>query len=271
MSKLRGPVLTGLLLVISFITISPFYLMIIMSTHTTSELFKGLSLLPGDYLIQNIRTIANGSFARFYLNSLTVSVAAAVIGTLTSSMAGFALSKYRFRTRKKLMDVIVMTMMIPHQISLIAYIIEMRTFGLLDSLWPMIIQFSAIPFGVFWMKQSMEAAIPDEVMESARIDGSSELRLFFSIALPFVKASLMTIALLLFLWSWNNYLVPLIAINNTRFYTVPLGIAMLNGMYRTDFAAKILALGIGTLPLVALFIFGSKYFIRGLTAGAVKG
>ena len=89
--------------------------------------------------------------------------------------------------------------------------------------------------------------------------------------LPFVKASLITIALLLFLWSWNNYLLPLITINDMKWYTVPLGVAMLNGMYRTDYAAKILALTLGTLPLIGLFIFGSQYFIRGLTGGAVKG
>ncbi len=270
-TKLRGLALTALLVFFSLITIFPFYLMIVMGTHVSEALFKGIALTPGDYLLKNLTTIAQSNFLLFYFNSLTVSTTATVLGVLVSAMAGFALSKYKFRFRNQLLKAIIMIMMIPGQISLIAYIIEMRTFHLLDTLWPIIILFIANPFGVFWMKQSIDSGVPDEVLESARIDGASEIRIFFSIVLPFVKAALITISLLLFLWSWNCYLVPLIAINNPKLYTVPLGIAMLNGMYRSDYAAKILALTIGTLPLVILFLFGSKYFIRGLTSGAVKG
>lgn len=270
-TKTMGTLLTLLLILISLVTIFPFYLMIVMGTQTTEELFRGLSLVPGGSLLKNLQTIGSSNFSLFYVNSFIVSITATVIGVLTSAMAGFALSKYRFRFRKQITALILMTMMIPGQISLIAYILEMRTFGLLDTLWPMIIQFSYSAFGVYWLKQSMDGGVPDEVIESARIDGASEPRLFFTIVLPFVKAALITLALLLFIWSWNSYLVPLIAINDPKLYTVPLGITMLNGMYRTDHAAKILALAIGTLPLIILFIFCSKYFIRGLTGGAVKG
>lgn len=271
MNKKKVILITVVLFLLSFVTVFPFYIMITMGTKSTEELFRGISLIPGTHLLENIKTIASGTFLRFYLNSLAVSFSAMGIGALTSSMAGFALSKYDFKYRKIIMNIIVFSMMIPGQISLIAYIMEMRTFGLLDTLWPLIIQFSANAFGVYWMKQSMDGGIPDEVMESARIDGASEPRIFFSIAMPFVKAPLVTILLLLFLWSWNNYLMPLIAINDPNMYTVPLGLAMLNGLHKTNYAAKILALSFGTIPLVVLFIAGSKYFINGLTAGAVKG
>lgn len=263
--------ITILLIILALITIFPFYLMVCMGTYTSADLFKGIALAPGSHLIENLKTVGQSSFGRFYINSLVASTAATVIGTLTSAMAGFALSKYRFRFRNAATKIILALMMVPSQISLIAYVIEMRNMNLLNTLWPVIIPFTYSAFGVFWMKQSIEGSVPDEVLESARIDGASELRVFFSIVLPFVKAALITIALLLFLWSWNNYLLPLITINDMKLYTVPLGVAMLNGMYRTDYAAKILALTLGTLPLIVLFIFGSKYFIRGLTGGAVKG
>lgn len=271
MSKKKGIGIMTALFVLAFITILPFYLMLCMSTQTSAELFQGLTLLPGKHLLQNLKTVGSSSFGRFYINSLVASTAATFIGTMTSAMAGFALSKYKFKYRDLIARIIIATMMIPSQISLIAYVIEMRNFHLLNTLWPVIIPFTFNAFGVYWMKQSIEGAVPDEVIESARIDGASEIRVFFSIVLPFVKSALITIALLLFLWSWNNYLLPLITINDMELYTVPLGIAMLNGMYRTDYAAKILALAMGTLPLVVMFIFGSKYFIRGLTSGAVKG
>ncbi len=270
-SKYKGWGVTVLLLILAAITIFPFYLMICMGTHSSGELFKGAILLPGSYLLKNLKTISDSSLERFYLNSLISSCVATAAGMLTSAMAGYALSKYRFRFREAIIKMVLALMMIPGQISLIAYVIEMRNMHLMNTLWPVIIPFTYSAFGVYWMKQSIDGSVPDEVIESARIDGASEQRIFLTIVLPFIKPALVTIALLLFLWSWNSYLLPLITINDMEHYTVPLGVAMLNGMYTTDYAAKILALTIGTLPLIIMFIFGSKYFIRGLTAGAVKG
>lgn len=267
----KGIGITVFLMLLALITIFPFYLMISMGTHSTAEIFRGDVLLPGSSLLKNLAAVKNSSFALFYWNSIVSSVAATAVGTLTSAMAGYALSKYQFRLRGSLISYMMALMMIPSQISLIAYVIEMRNMNMLNTLWPVMIPFMFSAFGVYWMKQSFDSSLPDEVLESARIDGASEFRIFFEIALPFSRASLITIALLLFLWSWNNYILPLITINDMKKYTVPLGIAMLNGMYRTDYGAKILALALGTIPLVILFIFGSKYFIRGLTGGAVKG
>ena len=267
----KGIATTIFLVILAIITLFPFYLMIMMSTHTGQELFTELPLLPGDALVDNFKEVAGSSFFKFYRNSLIASTTATIIGTLTSAMGGFALAKYQFKGKKLITRLILMTMMIPGQISLIAYVMEMRSMGLTNSLLPVIIPFTYSSFGVYWMMQSISSSLPDAVLESARIDGAGELRIFFKIVLPQIMPAIVTIALLLFLWSWNSYLVPLITISNMENYTVPLGIAMLNGMYRTNYAAKILALSLGTIPLVVLFAFGSKYFIRGLTAGSVKG
>lgn len=267
----KGMVTTVILIALAVVTIFPFYLMISMGTHTTAEIFKGNVILPGKSVLKNLASVGKSSFALFYWNSILSSTVATIVGTLTSAMAGYALSKYRFRCRDGIIRYVMALMMIPSQISLIAYVIEMRNMNMLNTLWPVMIPFMFSAFGVYWMKQSFDSSLPDEVLESARIDGASEFRIFFKIALPFAKASLITIMLLLFLWSWNNYILPLITINDMHKYTVPLGVAMLDGMYRTDYGAKILALALGTIPLVVLFIFGSKYFIRGLTGGSIKG
>lgn len=267
----KGVFVTILLMVLAVITILPFYLMISMGTHSTADIFRGKVMIPGTNLLKNLSAVGKSSFVLFYWNSILASTVATLIGTLTSAMAGYALSKYRFRLRRIMIRYIMALMMIPSQISLIAYVIEMRNMNMLNTLWPVMIPFMFSAFGVYWMKQSFDSSLPDEVLESARIDGASEFKIFYKIALPFTKASLITIMLLLFLWSWNSYILPLITINNMRKYTVPLGVAMLNGLYQTDYGAKILALALGTIPLVVMFIFGSKYFIRGLTGGSVKG
>lgn len=267
----KGVITTMVLVILALITMFPFYLMISMGTHSTAEIFQGKVIVPGTSLLKNLASVGKSSFALFYWNSIVASTAATIIGTLTSAMAGYALSKYRFPFRDALIRYMMVLMMIPSQISLIAYVIEMRNMNMLNTLWPVMIPFMFSAFGVYWMKQSFDSSLPDEVLESARIDGASEFKIFFKIALPFAKASLITIMLLLFLWSWNSYILPLITINDMHKYTVPLGISMLDGLYRTDYGAKILALALGTIPLVVLFIFGSKYFIRGLTGGSVKG
>lgn len=267
----KGVITTMVLVILALITMFPFYLMISMGTHSTAEIFQGKVIVPGTNLLKNLASVGKSSFALFYWNSIVASTAATIIGTLTSAMAGYALSKYRFPFRDALIRYMMVLMMIPSQISLIAYVIEMRNMNMLNTLWPVMIPFMFSAFGVYWMKQSFDSSLPDEVLESARIDGASEFKIFFKIALPFAKASLITIMLLLFLWSWNSYILPLITINDMHKYTVPLGISMLDGLYRTDYGAKILALALGTIPLVVLFIFGSKYFIRGLTGGSIKG
>lgn len=267
----KGVITTMVLVILALITMFPFYLMISMGTHSTAEIFQGKVIVPGTSLLKNLASVGKSSFALFYWNSIVASTAATIIGTLTSAMAGYALSKYRFPFRDALIRYMMVLMMIPSQISLIAYVIEMRNMNMLNTLWPVMIPFMFSAFGVYWMKQSFDSSLPDEVLESARIDGASEFKIFFKIALPFAKASLITIMLLLFLWSWNSYILPLITINDMHKYTVPLGISMLDGLYRTDYGAKILALALGTIPLVVLFIFGSKYFIRGLTGGSIKG
>ena len=113
--------------------------------------------------------------------------------------------------------------------------------------------------------------MPDEIIESGRVDGCREFGIFFRLIMPIIRPALITIFLLFFLWSWNNYMTPLVMISDQKYYTIPLSIALISSEYRTDYAARILALSMGTIPILILFSFGSKYLIRGLVAGSVKG
>lgn len=259
-----------LLLFTTILALTPFYIMFIMGTYKNEDIFTGLKLLPGDYIAKNLETILQGNVIRPYLNSLFISVLSMIICVLVSSLIGYGMSKFRFRGKKLLMTVLLATLVMPYQISMAGYMMEMRWFHLNNTLWPMILVFIANPFGAFWMTQYIGSAIPDSIIESARIDGSGELRLFLTIVFPMIKPATITLALLVFLWSWNNFLIPLVFVTDPNQYTLPIFISTLGGAYRVDYAAKMLNLTLATIPVLVFFSIFSKYLIKGMTIGAVK-
>lgn len=259
------------LLLVSLLSIYPFYVMIVMSTHTTNDLFKKINLLPGSSFLQNLKTVLDSGFTIYYLNSLYVAVLTILFSVTISSICGYAFAKYQFPLKKPLFLFIVANMMVPPQLGLIAYVIEMRVLRLVNTHLPLIAIYAASSYGVFFSSQFVKSSMPDEVIESARIEGCSEWGILLRIGLPFMAPCLSTLAILIFMWSWNAYLLPLVLINSRELYTIPLGIATLGNYYRTDYAAQICGLMLGTVPLILLFAAGSKYFVKGLSAGAVKG
>jgi cellobiose transport system permease protein len=257
--------------VIAIIFLFPFYMMIVMGTYYSEDLFKGLPLLPSGYLMENLKTVLSGKFLLNYWNSFYVAILFTVLSVGVSAVTGYAFGKFEFKGSKTLYAFILMTMMIPGQLGLIAYVIEMKWFHLNNSHWPLILSGLNNAFGVFFMTQFVRSSIPNEVIESGRIDGCSEPGILLRIALPFLLPAVSTLGLICFLGSWNSYLLPLVTINKPDLYTLPLGIANLSTAYRTNYSASILGLTLGTLPLVILFLFGSKTLVKGLTGGAVKG
>lgn len=261
----------AILLIISLVSIIPFYFMVSMATHQTNEIYAGDVFRFGTALWKNLRTIIEGGFLKYYANSLAVSVGSTVICVLFSSMVAYGLSVYRFKGREKAKTFIITMMMIPVQISLIGYSIEMRNLHLTNTLFPLILTWGASAYGVFFMIQYMSSSIPIELIESGRIDGCGELRIFFHISMPLVKPAIGTLAMLVFLWSWNNFLMPSIMLTDSRKFTMPLGIQTLATAYTKDWGARGAALTIAVIPILIMFAIGSKYFIKGLSAGAVKG
>ncbi|PHV71624.1 ABC transporter permease [Sporanaerobium hydrogeniformans] len=259
------------LIFISFISLVPFYLMLTMSTYKTEQIFKGLPFFPSDYLGTNISTVFQSNFIQAYGNSLFISSISMAVCVLISAGVGYAVTVYNFKYKKFLKTFIMLTMMVPTQIGIIGYMIEMRSFHLTNTLWPMILIWFANGFGAFWMIQFIEGSLPLEIVESARIDGASEPRIFFQIVFPCIKPGILTLCLLIFLWSWNSYLVPLVFVNKANLTTIPIFIKGLANAYRTDYGAQLAGLVLATIPLLLMFVCGSRSFIKGLTAGAVKG
>ncbi len=270
--SISGKVLSiAILVLLSLISVFPFYMMVMMSTYVTEEMFLGLPFLPGGYFMENLQTVFASNFVQSYANSVVVSVLSTAGCMLISAMAGYAIIVYPIPHKKTLTTIIMLTMMVPTQIGIIGYTTQMRTFGLVGTMWPLILVWLANGFGVYWMIQSIKSALPLELVESARIDGSNEMKTFFRIVVPCIIPSLVTLGLLVFLWSWNSYFYPLILINDSEMYTLPLYIRSLSSLYRTDYGAQLAGLVLTTIPIIFIFVLGARNFIKGLTAGAVKG
>lgn len=257
--------------IIAIIFLFPFYMMIVMGTYYSEDLFKQLPILPSNYLLENFKTILSSNFLLNYWNSFYVAVLYTIVSVGISVVTGFAFGKYEFKGKSVLYGFILATMMIPGQLGLIAYVMEMKWFHLNNTHAPLIIAGLNNAFGVFFMTQFTRSSVPNEVVESARIDGCTDPGILVRIVMPFLLPAITTLGLICFLGSWNNYLLPLVTINKPELYTLPLGIANLSTVFRTDYSASILGLALGTLPLVILFLCSSKTFVRGLTGGAVKG
>jgi multiple sugar transport system permease protein/cellobiose transport system permease protein len=269
-SILRKIPLLIIMIFISLIALAPFWFMINMGTYKTNALYTGLKLLPGDYILGNLKTLGQIRIERFYFNSLFVSLSCSILTVIVCSMCGYALSKYKFKGREAMITVVMLTMMVPTQLSLVGFVIEINKIGWLNTHLPLIIPPAASAFGVFWIRQYSKNAIPDSVVESARLDGCGEFRIFLMIALPFMGPACATLIMLSFLWSWNSFFIPMIVLSTLKLYTIPLGIRQLATQFRADVAAQILGMTIATIPMLIMFALFSKNLISGLASAAVK-
>lgn len=260
-----------ILILMTLVMFFPLYIVFVMGTYYSEDIFKGLPMLPSDYFLTNLKLVISKGFFSAYLKSITVSVASVILSVLVSTMIGFALAKYNFKGKKFIFAFVMAIMMIPGQISMIGYMLEMRKMNLINTLLPLIFTWAAHPLGAFLMMQFISDGIPDELLESARLDGCSEPGIFFKIVIPCIKSGFVTLATLVFLWSWNNYVLPLILINKQELFTIPLMVNNLSNAFRSDYGAIMCALGLSVLPMIVIFSLCSRTFIQGIAAGAVKG
>ena len=260
-----------ILIVMTLIMFFTLYIVFVIGTYYSEDIFKGLPILPSDYFLTNLKLVISKGYFSAYFNSITVSVVSVILSVLVSTMIGFALAKYNFKGKKFIFAFVMAIMMIPGQISMIGYMLEMRKLNLINTLLPLIFTWAAHPLGAFLMMQFISDGIPDELLESARLDGCSEPGIFFKIVIPCIKSGFVTLATLVFLWSWNNYVLPLILINKQELFTIPLMVNNLSNAFRSDYGAIMCALGLSVLPMIVIFSLCSRTFIQGIAAGAVKG
>jgi len=257
---------------LALLCLLPFAWTAILGTHSSNEIYTSFTLLPGRDTARNFATLmVDGWFAKAYLNSVVVTVSNTAFAVIFCAMAGFAFAKYRFPLSRVFFAVVLTTMMIPVQLGLVAFVWEMYKLRWVNTFLPLILPGISNAFGVFWMKQYIEDGVPDELLEAARMDGSSALRSFVYVVLPIVLPASLSFGLVNFIWTWNGFLVPSLIIDRADLYTLPLMIRNMGNIYRQDYGAQFLGISLGTIPTLALFVVMSRRLIEGITAGALKG
>ncbi|WP_405709874.1 MULTISPECIES: carbohydrate ABC transporter permease [unclassified Streptomyces] len=254
------------------VSLVPFLWMAIAATHSTSDLFRSPPpFLPGGRLLDNLVRLQDTiGFGRVLLNSVGIAVVHTALSSLISAMCGYGLAKYRFRGRGLLLGAVLATMMIPFQVLLVPLFQMMASVGWIDSYQAVILPFLANSFGILLMRQGF-VDFPDELLESARIDGSGELRTFYQVVLPCVRPQLGALVIFTFMAQWNSFIWPLLMLNSEDKYTVPVALNTLTGLSHIDYSGLMLGSLLATLPLMLLFLLFQRQFVAGLLGGAVKG
>jgi len=212
---------------------------------------------------------AKFNFGRYLWNSVFITVVATLLTLLINSMAAFALSKYQFRGQKAVFLLIIATLMIPPTIILVPVFLVINTVGLLNSLWGVILPAIATPTGVFLLRQYM-LTIPDELLEAARMDHASEWRIYWKIVLPLSAPALAVLAIFSVMWRWNDFLLPLIVLSKSEFFTLQLALNSFQGELNTQWHYLLAMTVITLIPITLVFAFLQKYITTGIASAGVK-
>jgi raffinose/stachyose/melibiose transport system permease protein len=255
-----------------FSVLYPMFLMVISSFKSTREIFRSPFTLPENWQFENYITAWNqGNFSTYFGNSVFVTVTSVVLVLLLGSLAAYPLGRYKFRGKQALMMYFLAGLMLPIRLGILPLFFLMRTLNLLNTPWSLIFLYTAsgMPFTIFILSNFFET-LPRELEEAARIDGASELRIYWQVMLPLVRPALATVAIFNFIPWWNDFFFPLIFIRAERYRTLPLGLFSFFGERQNDWALLFSGLTITALPLLVLYLFASKQIISGLTSGALK-
>ncbi|OON91034.1 MAG: sugar ABC transporter permease [Epulopiscium sp. Nele67-Bin002] len=272
-TKIKKSIVYAALIILAISCILPFVLMMVNATRSGSEIMASFTFKPGTSLEENWATVS-GYFDLFkgFWNSLVVAVPATLLTAYFSGLTAFALGVYKFKGSNFIFGVIVIFMMIPGQLGLLGFYNLVRALGLIDSYIPLIIPAIAAPGTVFFLRQYVKSVLSPSLLEAARIDGASEIRIFHQIVLPIMSPGIATMAIGAFIGNWNSYLVPLILLNSPDKFTLPVMIASLNASQdvASNQGAIYLAVAISVIPVMIFFCFCSRYIISGISAGGVK-
>lgn len=265
-------ILYAFLLFLTVICVLPFYSMIISATHTGADLAKGLVVLPGKAFFGNYeRLLRTTDIWRWFFNSFFIALPSTMLSAYFGALTAYGFAKFRFKGRGILYMVVLSTMMIPGQVTLIGLFQISKMYGLLNTYVPLVAPAIISGTSVFWMRSAIESTIDDAYIEAARIDSYGEFMIFNKIIIPLVKPAIATISIINFIGVWNNYMGPLIMLNSDRKYPLALGIAILKGMESQDLGVIYMGVAISIVPIMIVFSLLSKHIIGGLTVGGVKG
>ena len=269
-------VVYAILIFLAILCLFSFYMLIINATRSNSDLQAGFKLLPSDYMLKNLVgawTDASINIPRGMLNSFIVAASSALLTTYFSALTAYGIHAYQFKLKKLAFTFIMAVMVIPPQVSAVGFYQMCVKNNWTNSYLPLVLPSVAAPVVFFYMKQYMESVLPMEIVDAARVDGSGEFYTFNRIILPMMKPALAVQMIFSFVTSWNNYFMPALLLDKAEMKTVPLMIAQLRSAdySKFDMGKVYMFILLAILPVMVVYMFLSKYIIKGVTAGSVKG
>jgi multiple sugar transport system permease protein len=262
----------AVILVVVLLFVFPFLVMLTTAFKTPADVFHAPpQLWPNTWTLANFATaITETPFLLYFANTVFVA-GLSVLGTLVStSLVAYSLAKIKWSGRRPLLIVVLATMMLPPQVTLIPLFVLWSNLNLTNSYVPLIVPtFLATPFLVFMIRQFM-LSIPDDLLDAARTDGASELRVYWSVVLPLAKPALVTAAIFQFVWAWTDFMGPLLYLNDPSRYTLSVGLYAFFNEQGIDWGPLMAACALFTLPAALIFLVFQRFFIGGSTAGALK-
>lgn len=257
---------------VALVTIAPLLWMLSVSFMAPGEASQfPPPLLPADPTLDNYRVLfVEHGILRYFGNSLALAAMATALALVFTVPAGYAFAKLRFRGRDRTFQALVAAMVVPGQIGMLPLFLELKAMGLVNSYAGALVPWLAGIFGIFLVRQYC-LSLPDEMLEAARVDGASEGRIFGAIVLPTLRPIIVTLALFVFLGSWNDFMWPLIILADQDLYTLPIALAALSREHVQDNELMMAGSVVTTLPVLILFLSLQRFYLDGLLAGSVKG
>jgi multiple sugar transport system permease protein len=270
--SLNAVTVNVLLVLLGLLTALPLLWMI-----SASFMPRGEATLVPPRMVPSAATLANYSelftrlnLGRSFFNSTVIALGITACSLFFNSMAGYAFAKLRFARRNKIFALLMTAMIIPPQIGMLPLFLMLKQMHLVNSYWGVILPSMATVFGIFLVRQFM-LSIPQELLEAGRIDGASEFRIYWTIILPLARPILVTLAIFVFMSSWNDFMWPLIVLTDDSRYTLPVAVANLVGEHVQDVELMMASSVLTVIPVLVLFLLLQRYYIAGLMVGSVKG
>ena len=276
MLKFRRFIAYVTLILLVFICLFPFFVLFMNSTRAHAEVMRGFSFLPGSSIGNNFRNVMNNPnmpVFRATLNSTFLAISTVIVSLYFSTLTAYGIHAYNFKFKKFAFVFILLIMILPAQLSALGFISLIETWGLRNSYLPFILPAVASPATFFFMIQYMKSTLPVEIIEAARIDGSNEFMTFNRIVMPLMKPALAVQAIFTFVGTWNSFFMPALLLDDPDMFTLPILISRLRGadFLNFDLGQVYMLIGLSILPVVIIYLILSKYIVRGVSLGGVKG
>lgn len=265
--------LYSVLIGISVFMVLPFIWMLSTSFKPIQDVFGyPPSLIPANPTLSNYEFVFNdGNVVRVFGNTFFIAIATTLLSLFFTALGGYGFAKYTFPGKGTLFGFLLATMVVPGAVMLVPSFVLMRMFGWVDTFWPLIVPGAASAFGIFFFRQYI-STVSDELLDAARLDGASEFGIFSRVIVPIISPGMVSLGLIFFMASWNNYLGPLIYLKSPEKWTFTLAInGLIGGAGLTYWGEQMAMSVISLLPLVIIFLIFQRRFVEGITAGAIKG